>query len=493
MKAGYHIGSIVVALVLLLSLPMAAAADTWHEVKGGNFTVVSNASERRTRSIAWQFEQMRAAIAEGLPWARVTHERPVYVIAVKDENSMRAMAPMYWEERGRSRPGSVFVGGDARNYILLRTDLEVEEQGMNPHSQAYWAYSALVLRQSLGGRLPLWITNGLAGVLSNTIVRAREVEFGKPMPWMAEQAREGPRLPLAELLGIDSRSPYYQGGITRERFDAQTWALVQFLIFGYKDNAGPKFDQLIQRLASGMDGGDAIASVYGSIAAVEDACLLYVQQSVYAYGRLPTSTAIVEEKLPVREASEAEQAAIRAGFHAAMRRPAEARALLVESRAAAAGNSDADDVEAVLLDEEQQTAEALAMFEKAAAAGSTSFWTYYRLATLRAGGSFSAAEAPALAPLVERATLLNPLFVPAYSFLANIHTVLRNTDQAVAAARRAVELDAANVSHYVQLARVLAAGNLREEAAAVAQQALPLAGTAQDRNALEVFLSSAAQ
>ena len=71
------------------------------------------------------------------------------------------------------------MGAPDAYYIALRADVQVEAQLQNPHAAAYWSYSALVLQRGLGGRLPLWLTNGLAAVLSNTIVRNNEVDaFG---------------------------------------------------------------------------------------------------------------------------------------------------------------------------------------------------------------------------------------------------------------------------------------------------------------------------
>ena len=69
---------LVVLLVLMVCLPSVAGADDpWIEVKSPNFIVVSNAGDGRARNIAWQFEQIRAAIQIGWPWARVQLDRPV--------------------------------------------------------------------------------------------------------------------------------------------------------------------------------------------------------------------------------------------------------------------------------------------------------------------------------------------------------------------------------------------------------------------------------
>jgi hypothetical protein len=93
---------VTLALIVLVSGHRpSAVADNWIEIASPNFTVISNAGDGAARNVAWQFEQIRAAITEGWQWARADLDRPFLVIAVKDESSMRAMAPEYWETRGR--------------------------------------------------------------------------------------------------------------------------------------------------------------------------------------------------------------------------------------------------------------------------------------------------------------------------------------------------------------------------------------------------------
>ena len=86
--------STVLAAILVVSASsIGQAADPWVEIKSPNFVVLSNAGERRARDVAWQFEQIRAALLAGWPWARPRLDRPVHVIAVKDEATMKALAP----------------------------------------------------------------------------------------------------------------------------------------------------------------------------------------------------------------------------------------------------------------------------------------------------------------------------------------------------------------------------------------------------------------
>ena len=62
MRATRSVSLLAVALLAWLVVAVAAA-DEWIEVKSAHFTVVSNASERSTRKLVWQPEQVRSATA----------------------------------------------------------------------------------------------------------------------------------------------------------------------------------------------------------------------------------------------------------------------------------------------------------------------------------------------------------------------------------------------------------------------------------------------
>src|SRR5688500_9223479 len=108
-KAFAYIGF---ALLLALgSSPSSAADRPWIEVASPHFVVASDDNEKNARTIAWQFEQVRAAILTVCPWARADLDRPVLVLAPRDEAGMKTLAPRYWEERGAERPTSVSASG----------------------------------------------------------------------------------------------------------------------------------------------------------------------------------------------------------------------------------------------------------------------------------------------------------------------------------------------------------------------------------------------
>ena len=206
--------SLLVALTLLAAWPAVSvtAADQWIEVKSAHFAVVSNAGERSTRRLVWQLEQVRSATAALWSWAKPDLNKPLSVIVLKDENSMRALAPQYWEERRSVRPASVWVTGPDQHYLAIRADVEVDDRGtINPYLTAYKSYVDLVLGQSLSRDLPLWFRHGFTGVLSNTIVGDDHILLGAPIQSQIQILRARSSLFLPKLLSITRQSPEVKG------------------------------------------------------------------------------------------------------------------------------------------------------------------------------------------------------------------------------------------------------------------------------------------
>ena len=201
----------MIAAVLLP--PSGVLAQDWLEMKSPHFKVASSAGQSTTRTLVWQLEQIRKAIGPLFHWARVELDRPVAVFAVKDERSMRALAPQYWEQRGAIRPVSVWVTAPDQHYLAIRADVRAEDrQDINPHISAYYSYASLILRQRFDRELPLWVSSGFAEVLSNTIVRDTHILFALPIPWHLKGLREERRMALPTVMKATRLSQRGQTG-----------------------------------------------------------------------------------------------------------------------------------------------------------------------------------------------------------------------------------------------------------------------------------------
>jgi len=293
-------GPLLALAMVITPIVPAAADDRWVEVRSPHFTVVSNASDGRARSVAWQFEQIRAAIQAGWPWARVQLDRPVLVVAAKDEATMKLLLPRYWESGDRgARPTSVFMTAPDRHYIAMRDDVKTDDTpGINPYFASYWAYSAVALNAAFERELPLWFRSGLTEVLSNSIVRDDEIQFGRAIPWHVVVLQQEGRLRLSELITLDAQSPYYTNSGTRGRFDAQSWGVIHYLLFGRPDDRADRVNQLAKLLLGGRSSAQAIQEVFGSVEALESAYLQYQRKPITQYARFESREQRGRERLP---------------------------------------------------------------------------------------------------------------------------------------------------------------------------------------------------
>jgi hypothetical protein len=157
---------------------LAAAPAPWVEVRSPHFRVVTNDGERQGRRIAWQFEQIRAALVKIWPWAKIDVGQPFVVFAARDEATLKTLGPQFWEGK-RYRPTSFWTYSRDLAFVALRTDVpEPDEYGTNPYQTAYWGYVSAVFSRSFPQRLPQWYSRGMAEVLSNTLVREKEIHVG---------------------------------------------------------------------------------------------------------------------------------------------------------------------------------------------------------------------------------------------------------------------------------------------------------------------------
>ncbi|MFI5183335.1 MAG: tetratricopeptide repeat protein [Vicinamibacteria bacterium] len=466
-----------------------AGEPPWIEVQSAHFRVVSNAGDKSAREVAWEFEQIRAVIQRLWPWARLQTDKPIVVLAAKDENAMKALVPKYWEQKGGIRPASVSDSGPDRHYIALRSDLRgSDQQGANPNRFAFAAYSGFVLAGSFDRPLPVWFLLGIQGLFSNTFVQREDVLLGKLIPTDVNQLRQGPRVPLRTLLDVDRTSSYYTRETDRLVFDREATALANYMLFGEGGANAPKLDHFVGMLQEGKDPELALRETFGDVDALERSFLSYVKSPLFGYRKIGLEVSVREEGFAVRTLSPAEAAATRAGLHAAMRRPVEARALLQEATQADPALALAHEVEGLLWDQENKPDEARKEYSRAVELGSGSFYAHYRNAQLLSRPRADHETLVRMDASLERARALNPDFAAAWSFGAEIKVSLGEAELGLALARRAVALEPRRSYHRVALARVLWRLSKREEAQREADQGLALAQTPQEKTRAQEFL-----
>src|SRR5215472_7305644 len=107
------------------------AADNWVEVRSPHFTVSSNAGEKEARRIANQFEEIRSVFQTAFTSFRLDFGKPLIIIAVKNEDSLKILLPDYYVTKDRTRLAGMYLARFDRNFALLRTD--VSGSAENPY------------------------------------------------------------------------------------------------------------------------------------------------------------------------------------------------------------------------------------------------------------------------------------------------------------------------------------------------------------------------
>src|SRR5215813_2066306 len=72
-----------------------AGQAEWIEVRSPNFSVITDASEKRGRDVALHFEQMRSVFGALMTKANVNLSVPLQIVAFRNTKEMRQVAPIF--------------------------------------------------------------------------------------------------------------------------------------------------------------------------------------------------------------------------------------------------------------------------------------------------------------------------------------------------------------------------------------------------------------
>jgi len=278
----------------------AEAADKWLEVRTDNFTVVSNAGEGRLRQTATEFEQVRAAYA--MFWANLSlvPGKPVVVLALKDEGTLKRWAPEYFEDRRSVHVVSVSIEGADRAYLLLRTDSRPDDPEVTPNYNLYRSYLMLLLSGAFERPLPLWLSNGFSEVLGNTSVHEGKILMGRLVPWHFRPFVNNPRIPLAEIFRADRDSSLVTHELRRQSFDAHCYVLVHYLLFGERGARSGQLTHFQELWEAGRSHEEALAEAFGDVETIEEALSDYAGSPILSFAQLPLEAKLDEQRPPRR-------------------------------------------------------------------------------------------------------------------------------------------------------------------------------------------------
>ncbi|MFZ0884627.1 MAG: tetratricopeptide repeat protein, partial [Candidatus Acidiferrales bacterium] len=400
------------------------------------------------------------------------------------EDSMRALLPEYWAT-GHAHPAGIFVENLNQYFALVQLDAP----GSNPYNTIYHEYyHSLTLPYF--PNLPLWVAEGLAEFWGNTAIRDSETQLGRPDPDLIDELKQSSLIPLDVLFKVDQTSPYYNEDHKTSIFYAESWALIHYLMVGYKGTHRPVLQAYLDALSHGASQDQAAAKAFGDLQKLQNALSGYVRNQSFYYLKSPPPPEIPASELQVRELSDAEADAYRGGFCAVAGKTQAAKPLLED---------------AVKLDpklalgyqylgfaeyQDGQKSEALADFTRAIELDPKNALTRYLRAYLASTQAGTIGNDQQLEEDLRAAIAASPNFAPPYGVLGVYLAVQgEKLPEALALANKAVTLEPGNSTYRLDRAQVYARMNRYADARVAAEQARETARSPQQREAVQQFFA----
>ena len=291
---------ILPTLILGLLPSTGLARERWIRLNSPNFETVSNASEKKSRTLIRELEQFRHVFSELF---HLTNDRvPVTVFIFRNDKSFTPFKPSH-----EGKPASVagfFQGGRDRNVIALNV-----AANENPLHVIFHEYVHL-LTSDTPYPWPLWVKEGLAEFYSTFQVRGRELKLGGPIPRHAETLRRARMYSVENLFSIDHDSSEYNETRKQGVFYAQSWALVHYLMLHEKAKLRPQFVRFVQLLWRGVEPVEAFQqAIEVPFKALQSELQKYVRQHGLYSQVFRLEVVPAAEKIDVAELNESKRQA----------------------------------------------------------------------------------------------------------------------------------------------------------------------------------------
>jgi tetratricopeptide (TPR) repeat protein len=463
---------------------------SWTEVRTPHFVVTSNAGEPAARSVASDFEQIRALFHATFPELRVDPPQPIQIIVARDEATMRMITPDEFGGPEHVHPSGVFHSDGEKDYIILRLDAE----GTTAFHTSYHEYTHSLMHLNFS-RLPLWVREGVAEFFGNSSLSETKATTGTVDRGHLFVLSKNAWLPMETLFEVSETSPFYNEKNPASVFYAESWATVHYLLQDPEARRTDLFNKYLVAWDSGADAVSAGRTAMGNLDAFELAVKKYVGQANWQPGVvLPGLAGLQETSWNARTLAPAEVLALRGDYFTHRQMMNEARPVLEEG--AKEGSEIAATHEALgyFYFQNSEFTEAQEQMEGAIVLGAGDFVPYFVLGSLELRDMTPSDDLSLRARKdLERAAELNPNFAPTFEALTQAYSKSVETQaKALEAAETAVKLDPESRSYRMNLAYTLLNNGQTQRAHAVAEKLASTATSKEDQRAARSVLAAIA-
>lgn len=443
--------SLSLACLIWLFIPLFAhgGEKPWVEVRSPNFRVLSDGSDKDARRVAREFEQMRAVFADNFPNFRLDSGAPLLVLAARDENSAKTLAPQLWKQKGAKLAG-YFQHGWEKQFAIVRLDAIAP----GAYQVVYHEYTHTLLHLNFRW-MPLWMDEGLAEFYGNTRFEQDRMFLGAPTSRFSSLL-EKPLIRLETLLAVNQISPYYHDEDKVQMFYAESWALIHFLMFDPGMEQGKRLNQFQSLLLQGTDQKKAFAQVFGDPAELDKKLDQYVHRFTMTAIVVKNPPQIREKDFAARPLTTAETDAELGGYHLWAHDLANARPLVEQALRDDPKLSTAHENMGFLHFTDGKDEDAAREFSQAYDLdGSRYLSLFFKTMLSAAARSETPADQTSLRDALLQTLKLNPQFAPAYVQLARLYVRQGKLTEALAVARKAEQLEPSRAGYHLLCGQIM--------------------------------------
>jgi tetratricopeptide (TPR) repeat protein len=442
--------SLVIFSLLFFRVPASFAGEPqWVEVRSPNFSVVTDAGEKRGREVAMRFEQMRAVFGSLMTKVNVNLPVPLQIVAFRNTKEMRQVAPLF---NGKPiQVAGLFQQGEDRSFIML--DMSVE----NPWQVAFHEYAHQLLNGNLKMQSDPWFQEGFAEYFSSIEVDGKEAQVGRIPNDEYVILRQSGMMKISDLFRVQpNSSTYNESGDHRNSFYAESAFVLHYL---YDNQLVPKvgtyFDaEQLQHLSQ----EDAIQKAFGMSSQQFDKVLRdYVLGGHYRYYKVAAPPGISENTFTATAITATTANAVIADIHLHSRDYHDQAAAEFEGIL----KSDPNNAAACrglgyAYLEKQDFSQAARYFKRASQLDSRDSRVHYYSALLmaRESGFGPGADVAAMTKELESSIAIDPTFADSYALLAFAQSTSGNPAQALATMQKALAISPRNENYLFNLANL---------------------------------------
>lgn len=467
LRSAYFTLTLFVSAALLVLWPsnptsVLAGEPEWVEVRSPNFSVITDAGEKRGREVAMRFEQMRAVFGTLMTQAKVSLPVPLQIVAFRNTKEMRQVAPMFHGKP--TQVSGLFQGGGDRSFIML--DMSAD----NPWRVVFHEYAHQLMNGNIKDSLDPWFEEGFAEYFSSIEVDGKEAKVGKIPDQDFQILRHAGTMKVADLFKVQQYSETYnENGNSRTIFYVESGMMVHY-IYDHKllPRVAVYFDLKSNKHASVED---AIQQAFAMSPAQFDKTLRdYLATGRYMYYPIPAPSNISEKSYSARAVPRSDANAVVADIH--LHSPDHRDQALAEFQdvlKADPNNSAALRGLGYAYMEKQDFSQAAEYFKRSSQADSKDPRVHYYNALLmaREGGFSDRADLPALNQELETSISLDPNFADSYALLAFAQTTSGDPAKALETMRKALAIDPRNEQYRFNLANIYLSNHQPDKAIAV--------------------------